>query len=90
MNIYRLRRKYLKAQLNPHFLFNSLSVLAELTRENGTKAEEFTLRLANVYRHVLKTTDMDLVPLSEAILFARNYTDIFAYAVRGVSCIPYC
>ncbi len=50
--------------------------MTELTRENGTKAEEFTLRLANVYRHVLKTIDMDLVPLSEAILFARNYTDI--------------
>jgi two component system sensor histidine kinase len=70
------KKKSLKAQLNPHFLFNSLSVLTELTRENGTKAEEFTLRLANVYRHVLKTIDMDLVPLSEAILFARNYTDI--------------
>ena len=70
------KKKSLKAQLDPHFLFNSLSVLAELTRENGAKAEEFTLRLANVYRHVLKTIDMDIVPLSEAMLFAKNYTGI--------------
>lgn len=66
------KKKSLKAQLDPHFLFNS----AELTRENGAKAEEFTLRLANVYRHVLKTIDMDIVPLSEAMLFAKNYTGI--------------
>ena len=70
------KKKSLKAQLDPHFLFNSLSVLAELTRENGAKAEEFTLRLANVYRHVLKTIDMDIVPLSEAMLFAKKYTGI--------------
>ncbi len=70
------RKKSLKAQLNPHFLFNSLNVLAELTREDGSKAEEFTFCLSNVYRYVIRTIDVDTIPLSEAVIFVKNYTDI--------------
>ena len=43
----------LRAQINPHFLFNSLNTIADLIVRDAARAEAMTLRLASVFRHVL-------------------------------------
>ena len=43
----------LQAQINPHFLFNSLNTVADLIVRDPPRAEAMTLRLASVFRHVL-------------------------------------
>ena len=53
----------LKNQLDPHFLFNSLNVLASLIDENPDKAQKFTTSLSKVYRYVLEQKDKELHPL---------------------------
>ena len=63
----------LKNQLDPHFLFNSLNVLAALIDENPQQAQRFTTALSKVYRYVLEQKDKDLVSLAEELNFARTY-----------------
>ena len=63
----------LKNQLDPHFLFNSLNVLASLIDENPDQAQKFTTSLSKVYRYVLEQKDKDLVSLHEELKFANTY-----------------
>ncbi len=72
----RIKFESLKAQLDPHFLFNNLNVLASLIGENPDKAEEFTLKLSDIYQYVLAQKDKNLVPLKDEITFAENYLDL--------------
>ncbi|MFD2200829.1 sensor histidine kinase [Shivajiella indica] len=66
----------LKSQLNPHFLFNSLSTLSSLIPENPVLAEKFTDELADTYRYVLKTQDQVLSPLKEELNFIKTYFNL--------------
>jgi two-component system, LytTR family, sensor kinase len=62
----------LKAQLDPHFLFNSLNTLSSLIDENEP-AQEYLSRLADVYRYVLLSRDRNTVTLAEEMEFVRAY-----------------
>lgn len=66
----------LRAQINPHFLFNSLNTIADLSAIAPDKAEEMTLRLSAVFRYVLVSTDRLFALVQEEMSFARNYLDI--------------
>ena len=68
----------LKNQLDPHFLFNSLNVLASLIEENPEAATEFTTSLSKVYRYVLEQKNKDLVGLDEEIQFAKLYMGLMS------------
>src|SRR5262249_29154798 len=63
----------LRAQINPHFLFNSLNTIADLIVRNPTRAEAMTLRLAGVFRHVLAHSCRPLTSVREEIDFLRTY-----------------
>lgn len=66
----------LRAQVNPHFLFNSLNTIADLIVTNPTNAERMTLRLASIFRHVLAQSDRQFMSLHEEFDFLRNYLQI--------------
>lgn len=68
----------LKNQLDPHFLFNSLNVLASLIEENPEAATEFTTALSKVYRYVLEQKNKDLVFLEEELNFAKLYMGLMS------------
>ncbi len=70
----------LRQQIDPHFLFNSITTLTTLIEENKDLAVEFVHRLARVYRHVLKSKEHDLVDLKTEIEFVRDYA--FAFEMR--------
>lgn len=70
----------LKDQINPHFLFNCLSVLSSLVRKDPNLSEQFIDHLAKVYRYLLEQKDNELVTLQTELAFARSYT--FLLAVR--------
>lgn len=63
----------LKQQLNPHFLFNSLTSLSSLIRVNPKLAGEFLESLSKTYRYILKSRDSETVPLVSEIKFAETY-----------------
>lgn len=66
----------LRAQINPHFLFNAFNMLAELIRTVPERAEEVTLRLSSVFRHVLRNSEKNVYPIQEEIDFLRAYLSI--------------
>lgn len=70
------KKKVIKMQLSPHFVFNSLSSLAALISIDPKRAEEYTIKLSVMYRHLLKYMDNDWVPIPQAIDFSRNYLDL--------------
>ncbi|HEY6403369.1 MAG TPA: histidine kinase, partial [Blastocatellia bacterium] len=79
----RLRRQIteaelraLRAQINPHFLFNSLNTIADLIVTDQAKAERMTVQLAKVFRHVLSNSDRQMITVGEEMEFLRAYLEI--------------
>jgi two-component system, LytTR family, sensor kinase len=66
----------LRAQINPHFLFNSLNSVATLIAADPRAAEEMIIRLAKSFRHVLIYHDRPFSSLNEEISFLENYLEI--------------
>jgi len=66
----------LKQQLNPHFLFNSLTSLNSLIAAEPASASEFLESLSKTYRYILKSRDSETVPLVDEIGFAENYVSL--------------
>lgn len=63
----------LKQQLNPHFLFNSLAALSGLITTEPGIARTFLDKMTKIYRYILKSSDTELVRLSDEIEFAATY-----------------
>ena len=66
----------LKANVDPHFLFNSFNVLSGLIDENPEKAQSFLTGLSKIYRYVLEQRNEDSSKLEDEIAFARRYLDL--------------
>jgi two-component system, LytTR family, sensor kinase len=66
----------LRAQINPHFLFNSLNSIAALITAEPEVAEEMIIRLAKIFRHVLTYHDRLFSSVNEEISFLRTYLEI--------------
>lgn len=66
----------LRAQINPHFLFNALNTLADLIRVDAVSAETMTLSLAQIFRYVLAHSNRPMVQIREEMDFLRSYLDI--------------
>lgn len=73
----------LKAQLNPHFLFNNLNTLDELIEEDPTLASAFLHHFSELYRYALDTSEKKLVPLHEEIDFVNSYFKLMEHKYRG-------
>lgn len=73
-----LKYKYinLKAQVNPHFLFNSLNTLSELVYEEPKRADNYIQKLSGIYRYILDHEEVDLIPLDEEVAFVNQYFDL--------------
>jgi ligand-binding sensor domain-containing protein len=64
----------LKTQVNPHFLFNSLSILSSLVHTNADLSEQFIDQLSRSYRYILEQKDQSLVTLRTELEFIRAYS----------------
>ncbi|MDJ1483237.1 histidine kinase [Cytophagaceae bacterium YF14B1] len=67
------RLESLKTQVNPHFLFNSLTSLSALIGDNPEQAELFLDQMAKVYRYMLRSSTNEWVPLSVELDFLNSY-----------------
>ncbi len=68
--------KFLKAQLHPHFLFNTLNNLYALTLEKSDRASDVVLKLSEMLDYVLYECRDDLVPLAHEIKQVKNYFEL--------------
>ena len=69
----KYRYNTLKAQVNPHFLFNSLNTLSELIYKEPSVADNYLQKLASVYRYILDNEENSLVPLENELAFVEDY-----------------
>lgn len=71
----RLRQelRQLKAQVDPHFLFNNLNTLDELIEQDRATAQTYLRALARIYRYLLQTAETDVVPLDQEWAFLQDY-----------------
>ena len=63
----------LKAQINPHFLFNTLNSISASVPSAQEKTRELIANLADTFRHALKASQHDWVTLQEEIHFIEQY-----------------
>lgn len=66
----------LRAQLSPHFLFNSLNSISALATSDGASARRMCLRLADFLRSTLGMSDRAVVTLPEELDLVRSYLDV--------------
>jgi hypothetical protein len=69
---------WLKHQLNPHFLFNTLNNISSLTQIDPDKAQESIGQLSDLLRYALYDSEADKVPLTAEMEFMDNYIDLMA------------
>ncbi len=68
--------KFLKSQINPHFLFNALNNIYALVVLKSDVAPDHLLKLSNMLRYMLYDCKADRVPLAKEIEYIRNYIDL--------------
>ncbi|MEP3837120.1 MAG: histidine kinase [Algibacter sp.] len=67
---------FLKAQLNPHFLFNSLNSIYSLAHKQSKNTANAIVILADLMRYMIYEANKDLVPLEKEIDYIRNYMSL--------------
>jgi hypothetical protein len=70
----------LKNQVNPHFLFNSLSILSSLVQVDADLSEKFIDQLSRAYRYILEQKDNEQVLLKTELDFIKSY--VFLLKIR--------
>ena len=68
-----LELQVLRAQINPHFLFNALNNLRALINEDPARAREMVSRLSNTLRHTLQHSAKARVPLADELAVVQDY-----------------
>ena len=68
--------KFLKSQINPHFLFNALNNLYSLTLEKSPKAPEVVLKISSLLDYVLYECNVPKIDLDREIENIKNYIDL--------------
>lgn len=66
----------LRSRLDPHFLFNTLNLVAELCREDPAEAERCIVRLSGLLRAALDRADQPLVPLGRELELCADYLEL--------------
>ncbi|MGY8913627.1 MAG: sensor histidine kinase [Flavobacteriales bacterium] len=65
--------QFLKTQLNPHFLFNSLNTIYSLAIRNSSDTAEAIMNISELMRYMLYEANKDKVPLAKEINYLKNY-----------------
>lgn len=70
------QKQVLLQQLQPHFLFNTLSVLKSLIKAEPEEAENYSIKLSNFLRYSLEVHNCDLVSVEQELIFTNDYIDL--------------
>ncbi|MDD4972246.1 MAG: histidine kinase, partial [Paludibacter sp.] len=80
---------FLKAQINPHFLFNTLNNIYALTLKKSDDAPLAVMKLSNLMRKITSDTGVDYVPFEEEEQFIRDYIELQALRLTDKTAIKY-
>lgn len=75
--------KALKAQVNPHFLFNSLNSIYSLSLQKSEQTPEVILKLSEVLRYMIYESNEVRVPLKKELGYIQNYVELQKLRTRN-------
>lgn len=81
--------KFLKSQINPHFMFNNLNNIYALALENSPKTPEIILGMSSFMRYVLYECKSQYVPLKNEIHQLENYIELYEMQIEGRGQVHY-
>jgi len=70
------QKQVLMQQLHPHFLFNSLSILKSLIKENPDDAEDYTIKLSEFLRYSVEANKQEIISLEKELSFVKDYIEL--------------
>ncbi len=73
---YEMELAMINAQINPHFLFNTLNNIDALILNNQTVASAYLNKLSDILRFMLYETKSEKIPLSQELLYIEKYIDL--------------
>jgi sensor histidine kinase YesM len=80
----------LKAQISPHFLFNTMNNFYGLAVENSNKLPNLMIKLSDLLRYSLYETKNDLVPVSKEIDYVKNYIELEKIRLESTLDLEFC
>ncbi len=80
---------FLKSQVNPHYLFNTINDIYSLTQQQSEQAPEALLKLSELLRYMLRESDDPYVPLINEVDYLNNVIDLQKIGQKGRSHINF-
>jgi len=80
---------FLRAQVNPHFLFNTINDIYSLSYQKSPLAPEALLKLSVILRYMLREGNEDLMPLNREVEYLENVIALQRIASKGAACITF-
>jgi two-component system LytT family sensor kinase len=80
---------FLKSQINPHFLFNTLNDIYSLTYHQSPEAPNAVLKLSELLRYMLKESDEKLAQLSKEITYLENVIELQRIGQKGLAHVDF-
>lgn len=81
--------KFLKSQVNPHFLFNNLNNLYAKALKNSPKTPNIILELSSVLRFMLYDSKENYIPLSTEIEHLKHYTSLYILQIENKGTVQF-
>ena len=75
--------RYLKSQINPHFLFNALNNIYSMVYTHDDNAADGVLKLSEMLRYVIVDCQAEVIPLSKEINYIENFIDFQMMRMGG-------
>ena len=80
---------WLKNQINPHFLFNTLNNISSLTQIDADEAQDAVMKLSDLLRYALYESNKNKVPISGEVEFMRNYIELMKLRCNDMTSVNY-
>lgn len=80
---------YLKLQVNPHFLFNTLNSIYSLSLEKSDKTPSAIIKLSELMRYVTSEVTDDFVPLQKEVTYISNYIELQRLRLGETASVDY-
>lgn len=73
---FLLQQRLLRSQMNPHFIFNSLSLIKQSVEKNTKQYSKYIIKLSRLLRTVFENSTEDYVPLEYELQSLQDYIDL--------------
>lgn len=88
-NALQSELSFLKAQINPHFLFNTLNNIYALSLKKSDDAPKAIMKLSNLMRQLTNDTSVDYVPFEDEERFIRDYIELQQLRLSSKTTVNY-